>query len=356
MKTKKCPYCSEEILLEAKKCKHCNEWIKEEYSNDSYEIKKNISTQDYQLLIYLCYIAMFFALVSVGHGMGIHGLDDVNTNIGSGKTRVFNWLIGVITIIPEWFATLSETLLWVLLLVGIRKLYISLNNTLRIPLKSLIVFEVIGGFFALIIVFLDENTDNDFYIFFLVILFLFTIPYLIIFIIAGIRLRKIKSYLNFSSVGLSFILYPILYFILSLMSGSYEEEFVFSFILNGLLFGVALYPLIKIRDLFIEVSESLNEDLSSNTASNLSNEIVANPTDNPELRVVFKGKYFIFDGKTKLYINGVFHSKQSIKKGFDIKVPINNSNMDISLKHPKSTEIPLVLDVNYSYILEIFYH
>src|SRR4030043_527181 len=27
--TKKCPYCSEQILITAKKCKHCGEWLEE---------------------------------------------------------------------------------------------------------------------------------------------------------------------------------------------------------------------------------------------------------------------------------------------------------------------------------------
>jgi len=101
-------------------------------------------------------------------------------------------------------------------------------------------------------------------------------------------------------------------------------------------------------------SELLN-DTSSDIKTNLHTQNITNPTVNPELRILFKGKYFLFDGKTKLYINGLFHSKQSIKKGFDITVPIDNSKVNITLMHPKSTEIPLLLDTNHSYILEVYY-
>ncbi len=40
---KKCPYCGEEILAEAKKCKHCREWLTDlpaDATCDNYEYKK----------------------------------------------------------------------------------------------------------------------------------------------------------------------------------------------------------------------------------------------------------------------------------------------------------------------------
>lgn len=43
MATKKCPYCSEEILITAKKCKHCGEWLEEkpQQEKNSFEERRS---------------------------------------------------------------------------------------------------------------------------------------------------------------------------------------------------------------------------------------------------------------------------------------------------------------------------
>lgn len=54
LKKIKCPFCAEEILIDAKKCKHCNEWIKPKYNNLTQpEINnKNILKKDFGLAGY----------------------------------------------------------------------------------------------------------------------------------------------------------------------------------------------------------------------------------------------------------------------------------------------------------------
>ena len=39
METKKCPYCAEEIAIEAKKCKHCHEFADVEYIDLAAQLK-----------------------------------------------------------------------------------------------------------------------------------------------------------------------------------------------------------------------------------------------------------------------------------------------------------------------------
>jgi hypothetical protein len=89
--------------------------------------------------------------------------------------------------------------------------------------------------------------------------------------------------------------------------------------------------------------------------SNLSTSI--NQNKEKTLSIIWKGQYFLFDIKTEIFINGVFHSKQSTKKGFNIKTPLCNDliKVKLSLFGLKSTELNLNIDTKHSYQMEIFY-
>jgi len=84
---------------------------------------------------------------------------------------------------------------------------------------------------------------------------------------------------------------------------------------------------------------------------------VNNENKEQTLSITWDGQFFLFDVKTELYINGVFHSKQSTKKGFNVTIPLDNSNIKVKLTllGLKSTELNLNVDPKFSYKMKIFY-
>ena len=85
METKKCPYCSEEIIKEAKKCKHCGELIneqlrKEKVNEEPKEIIDNkMNKQRFATLIaaILGALSTFLPWVHISNIRTIYGFDNV---------------------------------------------------------------------------------------------------------------------------------------------------------------------------------------------------------------------------------------------------------------------------------------
>ncbi len=73
-KTKRCPYCGEDILAHAKKCKHCGEWLINKY-DDGHESSQEWS----ELWPHLAYIGgiLCYAFAILDFALGILGIVDI---------------------------------------------------------------------------------------------------------------------------------------------------------------------------------------------------------------------------------------------------------------------------------------
>ena len=75
------------------------------------------------------------------------------------------------------------------------------------------------------------------------------------------------------------------------------------------------------------------------------------------LQVTFPGQWFLVDAKTKIFVNGAYHSTHSTKEGFSIEVPLTKNPLELKLViGMKNTKYELAnLDPNRNYILTLEY-
>ncbi len=75
METKKCPYCSEEILKDARKCKYCGEFLDENLRNErkseqeSEKPKEIIVTKKNSGLVTFLIVLTIIALIALITGL-----------------------------------------------------------------------------------------------------------------------------------------------------------------------------------------------------------------------------------------------------------------------------------------------
>ncbi len=66
--------------------------------------------------------------------------------------------------------------------------------------------------------------------------------------------------------------------------------------------------------------------------------VAINEPDKPRLsetgslRIVFKGMWFLFDVETYIYMNDKLVSKESTKRGFDVKIPLTSDQDEVFMK------------------------
>lgn len=76
------------------------------------------------------------------------------------------------------------------------------------------------------------------------------------------------------------------------------------------------------------------------------------------LTISFSGQWFLFDAKTKLFVNNDLHSIHSTKQGFNVRIPIITDKISIKvvLASIKSTVYELEgLDKSKDYTLSLIY-
>jgi len=246
---KKCHCCGEEILAVAKKCKHCGEWFeKTTIVNKEETTVTDKSSLNYQLLAILCYVAMFFVVIS--------GLQDIVGDTEVHSHRKWSFLITIAQSIPQWLTVICEGSLMVFLIMSLRKQYMRMHQDKPLPFTALLCLLAGAYLFSLIATFIPDYADEDIFTILFVVVIPLTLAVSILHFIVGFQLRERLK--GASMVGIAMIILAIVPIITGIVElGIGDDKLIWTGIVEA---GVYIFFLYALKEFYrkTEIEEQTN--------------------------------------------------------------------------------------------------
>ncbi|NVO03843.1 MAG: hypothetical protein HXX09_14190 [Bacteroidetes bacterium] len=194
--TKICPYCAEEINIEAIKCKHCKEFLNSSIEQENSSIQKKniliIKDQNFPRSIFIIIAAIVLSFVSTYFD----------------KDNEISWKILL-------FSFIAQVILW----LNFQKYLENFKAKKAVRLISwIIVFTIFNGLFEILIKALStinniDGLDDILGVLGLLFCILIPLPSIILYLATGISLSKIKN----DSVGLLRVLGFVMIFLIPII-------------------------------------------------------------------------------------------------------------------------------------------